>query len=33
MPVAESTTDQPIQYPNAATGPTNDRYFFHASWA
>ena len=32
-PVAESTTDQPIQYPNAAIGPMNEKYRFQASWA
>src|SRR5918911_5601360 len=32
-PFTESTTDQPIQYPNVASGPMSVRYFRHASWA
>ena len=32
-PVADSTTDHPIQYPNAAIGPMNEKYRFQASWA
>ena len=32
-PLTERTTDQPIQYPNVAIGPTSVVYFRHASWA
>jgi hypothetical protein len=32
-PLTESTTDQPIQYPNVASGPISVRYLRHASWA
>ncbi len=32
-PKTDSTTDQPIQYPNVATGPISVVYLRHASWA
>src|SRR4051812_18768288 len=32
-PLTDSTTDQPIQYPNVASGPISVRYLRHASCA
>src|SRR3954453_7780802 len=32
-PFTDSTTDQPIQYPNVASGPMSVRYLRHASCA
>src|SRR3954468_7684652 len=32
-PFTDSTTDQPIQYPNVASGPISVRYLRQASWA